>query len=86
MARVVNFLDVADLIDFVADDTPQKQGKYLSGARPNPTSSELLKRGIKLCLLAISVNSEDIVLRKILLILNQAELLLCSSLKHEINL
>lgn len=59
----VNFMGVSDLIDFVADDTPQKQGKYLSGAKlPILPSSALLERNIKLCLLAISVPSEPAVI------------------------
>ncbi|WP_315806247.1 MULTISPECIES: methyltransferase domain-containing protein [unclassified Bradyrhizobium] len=60
-----NFLDIADLIDFVADDTPQKIGKYLPGARlPILPSAALADRGIKLCLLALSVSSEDRVIER----------------------
>lgn len=55
-----NFMEVGDLIDFVADDTPQKQGKFLPGARlPILPSAELAARDIKLCLLALSINNED---------------------------
>jgi hypothetical protein len=54
-----NFLGVGDLIEFVADDTPLKIGKYLPGARiPILPSSSLVDRGIKLCLLALSISSE----------------------------
>ena len=60
-----NFMDVADLITFVADDTPQKQGKFLSGARlPILPSSELVKQNIKLCLLALSIKNEDNVIAR----------------------
>ncbi|WP_316207211.1 MULTISPECIES: methyltransferase domain-containing protein [unclassified Bradyrhizobium] len=60
-----NFLGVADLIDFVADDTPQKIGKYLPGARmPILPSAALAERGVKLCLLALSVSSEDRVIER----------------------
>jgi hypothetical protein len=60
-----NFMGVSDLIDFVADDTPQKQGKYLSGAKlPILPSSELLTRNIKLCLLALSIPSEPAVIER----------------------
>jgi hypothetical protein len=60
-----NFMGVSDLIDFVADDTPQKQGKYLSGAKlPILPSSELLARNIKLCLLALSIPSESAVIER----------------------
>jgi len=60
-----NFLGVADLVEFVADDTPQKIGKYLPGARiPILPSAALVERGIKLCLLALSVNSEAKVIER----------------------
>lgn len=61
----VNFLDVADLIDFVADDTPQKQHKFLPGARlPILPSAALVERGTALCLLALSIGNEDAVIAK----------------------
>jgi len=60
-----NFMGVSDLIDFVADDTPQKQGKYLSGAKlPILPSSELLARDVRLCLLALSIPSEPAVIAR----------------------
>lgn len=60
-----NFMGVSDLIDFVADDTPQKQGKFLSGAKlPILPSSELLARNVKLCLLALSIPSEPAVIAR----------------------
>jgi hypothetical protein len=59
----VNFMGVADLIEFVADDTPQKQGKFLPGARlPIVPSASLVERGIKLCLLALSIGNEGTVI------------------------
>lgn len=58
-----NFMGVADLIDFVADDTPQKQGKFLPGARlPILPSAALAERRIALCLLALSINNENTVI------------------------
>ena len=60
-----NFMGVADLIDFVADDTPQKQGQYLPGARlPILPSSALVERKIALCLLALSINNENNVIAR----------------------
>lgn len=60
-----NFMDVVDLIDFVADDTPQKQGKFLPGARlPILPSSALVERGIAMCLLALSINNENAVIAR----------------------
>lgn len=58
-----NFMGVADLIEFVADDTPQKQDKFLPGARlPILPSAALVDRGIALCLLALSINNENAVI------------------------
>ena len=60
-----NFMDVTDLIDFVADDTPQKQGKFLPGARlPILPSAELVNRKVGLCLLALSINNENAVIAR----------------------
>jgi hypothetical protein len=58
-----NFMGVADLIEFVADDTPQKQNKFLPGARlPILPSAALAERGVALCLLALSINNENTVI------------------------
>jgi hypothetical protein len=58
-------MGVADLIDFVADDTPQKQSKFLPGARlPIVPSAALVERKIALCLLALSINNEDNVIKR----------------------
>lgn len=56
----VLFHGLTDLIDCVVDDTPQKQNLFLPGARlPILPSSALVERGVKLCLFAVSPNSED---------------------------
>ncbi len=61
----VNVMGVADLVDFVADDTPEKQGRFLPGARlPIVPSGALVERGIGLCLLALSINNEDKVIAR----------------------
>ena len=58
-----NFMGVADLLAFVADDTPQKQGKYLPGSRlPILPSAALVEQRIALCLLALSINNENAVI------------------------
>lgn len=58
-----NFMDVADLIDFVVDDTPQKIDKFLPGARlPILPSAALVERKVAVCLLALSINNEDAVI------------------------
>ena len=61
----VNFHGLADLFDFVADDTPQKQGLFLPGARlPILPSAALVQRGVRLCLLALSIANEDRVIAR----------------------
>lgn len=56
----VNFHRLHGLIDFVADDTPQKQGLFLPGTGlPILPSKTLAERGVKLCLFAVSPGSED---------------------------
>jgi hypothetical protein len=61
----VNFHGLADLIDFVADDTPQKQGLRLPGAKlPILPSTALIDRRVALCLLAVSPQSEDTIIAR----------------------
>ncbi|WP_413208117.1 methyltransferase domain-containing protein [Rhodospirillum sp. A1_3_36] len=67
-----NYMDVADLIDFVADDTPEKQGRFLPGARlPIVPSGALVERGTALCLLALSINNEEKVIARNQAFVNQ---------------
>lgn len=55
----VNYHGLADLFEFVADDTPQKQGLFLPGSRlPIVPSARLVQDRIALCLLGISPESE----------------------------
>lgn len=58
-ASFVNYHGLADLIDCVVDDTPQKQGLFLpgSGLEILP-SAALLERGIGLCLLGLAPEAE----------------------------
>jgi len=60
-----NFMGVGDIIEFVADDTPEKQGRFLAGTRlPIVASTELVERKVALCLLAVSINGEDKVIAR----------------------
>lgn len=60
----VNLYGLADLVTCVVDDTPQKQGLYLAGTEiPILPPSNLLSKGIRLCLLGLSPESEEKVLR-----------------------
>ena len=59
----VNFHDLADLVEFVADDTPEKQGLFLPGARMSILpSAELVNQNITLCVLCLSIGNEDKIL------------------------
>jgi SAM-dependent methyltransferase len=50
----VNLYDLADRIEFVADDNPNKQGLFMPGSRlPILPSSELVAREIDLCLMTV---------------------------------
>lgn len=61
----VNFMGVEDLIEFVADDTPEKQGRYLPGTDLEIVpSAELVGQDIATCLLALSITNEDKVIAR----------------------
>lgn len=61
----VSLMGVSDLIDFVADDTPQKQGKFLPGSRlPIYPSRALADQSVGLCLLAVSIGGESTVIAR----------------------
>lgn len=61
----INAMEIEDLISFIVDDTPQKQGLFLSGSKlPIVTPSELVNKNIYLCLLALSINIEERVINK----------------------
>lgn len=56
----VNLMGIKDYIDFVVDDDPKKQGYLLPGSRlPIRTSSSLREKGVRLCLLSLSPESEE---------------------------
>ncbi len=61
----MNFLETGTSIDFVADDDPRKNGLYMPGSRvPILASSQLVARGVKLCLLSLNQESEAKVIAK----------------------
>ena len=50
----INLYGLADCIEFVADDNPNKQGLFMPGSRlPILPSSELARREIDLCLMTV---------------------------------
>ncbi len=61
----VNYYGLADLVSFVIDDTPEKQGLFLSGSNLSIVSSEfLITEEITLCLMGLSPDIEDKVIAK----------------------
>lgn len=59
-ATYINIFGLAPLIEFVADDNPNKCGLFMPGsALPIRASVALLEENIKLCLLGLSPQSED---------------------------
>jgi hypothetical protein len=61
----INALQVADAIEFVVDDHPQKRGRYMPGSRLLiRESSALLDEQVTLCLLSLSLESEARVVQK----------------------
>lgn len=64
-SSLINFTGIAPYIDFVADDQPEKQGKYMPGSRlPILPSSALEKERPGLCLLAVNAECEEKVVKR----------------------
>lgn len=58
-AGFLNLLELGDLVDFVVDDNPKKQGLRMPGSRlPIVPSSTLVERGVGLCLLSVNPEVE----------------------------
>jgi hypothetical protein len=62
---LVNFLNLGPYIEFIVDDQPEKQGKYMPGSKlPILPGNALEEHSIDLCLLAVNAESEDKVIAK----------------------
>jgi len=62
---LVNSLGIEDFIEFVSDDTKEKQGFFLPGTALRIKSSEALEREkVSLCVLCLSVEHENKILQK----------------------
>jgi hypothetical protein len=62
---LINYAGLAPHIEFVVDDQPEKQGKYMPGSRlPILPGDALRDRSINLCLLAVNAENEEKVIGK----------------------
>lgn len=65
-AKFINFLGIADLCAFVADDHPQKCGRFMPGSRlPILPSSALVEKKVRWCLSGLSPESEEKVIKNL---------------------
>ena len=56
----LNLLQLKDFIEFIVDDSPQKQSLFMPGSRiPIYGSQALLEKNIKLCLLSLAPDKEE---------------------------
>ncbi len=61
----INLMGIADLIEFVADDDPNKAGKLMPGSRrPILGSRALVERDVKLCLFSVRPEIEEAIVNK----------------------
>lgn len=65
LCSLINFIGLGSYIEFIVDDQPEKQGKYMPGSKlPILPSDALIKHNIDLCLLAVNAECEDKVIAK----------------------
>ena len=61
----INLLGIKDLIDFAIDDNNEKIGFYIPGSKiPIYSSEKLSNKKINLCLLGLSSESEEKIIKK----------------------
>ena len=61
----INLFELKDTIDFVVDDNPHMQGMFMPGSQlPILESKAILEQNIQLCLLTLSLTSEEKVMKK----------------------
>jgi hypothetical protein len=61
----INLFDLKDYLEFVVDDDPNKQGLLMPGSRLTIRgSSALVEEGIRLCLLGVNPQIEDLLVQK----------------------
>ena len=61
----INLMQLKEEIEFIVDDSPNKNGLFMPGSRlPIHDSKALMKAKIKLCLMSLSPESEEKVIQK----------------------
>lgn len=64
-ASIINFAGLAPYLNLIVDDQPEKQGKYMPGARlPIIAGDRLPEHDVDLCLLAVNAENEEKVIAK----------------------
>lgn len=65
ICSLINFLGQTPYIEFIVDDQPEKQGKFMPGSKlPIRPASALYEHSIDLCLLGVNFECEDKVIAK----------------------
>lgn len=65
LCSLINFVGLGAYIEFIVDDQPEKQGKYMPGSKlPILPGKALEEHSIDLCLLAVNKECEDKVIAK----------------------
>lgn len=65
LCSLVNYCNLRPYVEFIVDDQPEKQGKYMPGSRLSILpSSALRENSIDLCLLAVNSECEERVIGK----------------------
>jgi hypothetical protein len=64
-ATLINFAGMGDYLEWVLDDQPEKQGKYMPGSRlPILPGERLAAHAVDTCLLAVNAENEDMVVER----------------------
>ncbi len=64
-ATLINLCELAPLVEVVADDQPEKQGRFMPGSRlPVVPGDTLGQSGLDLCLLAVNAENEETVIAR----------------------
>jgi len=63
--RFINYFELAEIVDYVIDDNPNKIGRFMPGSKiPIIGSVNIIKKDINICISTLSPESEKIVFKK----------------------